>query len=120
MCDGVCFFFFQAEDGIRDADVTGVQTCALPISFTSDGEEARLFLGSGSFNVTGTRVLAEMASPDLLVFKSVPAASTNKAEWRAAPPPHLTGRADVDRAPAHAGTPGLPATPTPAHTRLPL
>src|SRR5215813_13494594 len=26
-----CLFFFQAEDGIRDADVTGVQTCALPI-----------------------------------------------------------------------------------------
>src|SRR6266542_3404889 len=25
------FFFFQAEDGIRDATVTGVQTCALPI-----------------------------------------------------------------------------------------
>src|SRR5690554_2780595 len=28
------FFFFQAEDGIRDADVTGVQTCALPISWS--------------------------------------------------------------------------------------
>src|SRR5690554_7351384 len=29
---GSCeYFFFQAEDGIRDADVTGVQTCALPI-----------------------------------------------------------------------------------------
>src|SRR2546421_8997752 len=27
-----CFFFFQAEDGIRDLIVTGVQTCALPIS----------------------------------------------------------------------------------------
>src|SRR5437870_9772407 len=27
------FFFFQAEDGIRDGHVTGVQTCALPISF---------------------------------------------------------------------------------------
>src|SRR5256885_4172806 len=27
----VCFFFFQAEDGIRDYRVTGVQTCALPI-----------------------------------------------------------------------------------------
>src|SRR5262249_59759810 len=26
------FFFFQAEDGIRDWSVTGVQTCALPIS----------------------------------------------------------------------------------------
>src|SRR2546422_8274200 len=30
--DVVSFFFFQAEDGIRDVAVTGVQTCALPIS----------------------------------------------------------------------------------------
>src|SRR2546430_7481948 len=29
------FFFFQAEDGIRDLTVTGVQTCALPISSKS-------------------------------------------------------------------------------------
>src|SRR3712207_7045366 len=29
------FFFFQAEDGIRDIGVTGVQTCALPISGTT-------------------------------------------------------------------------------------
>src|SRR5215468_12357407 len=28
----IFFFFFQAEDGIRDRDVTGVQTCDLPIS----------------------------------------------------------------------------------------
>src|SRR5690606_40299203 len=28
------FFFFQAEDGIRDFHVTGVQTCALPIYFS--------------------------------------------------------------------------------------
>src|SRR2546430_9499945 len=28
-----CFFFFQAEDGIRDLTVTGVQTCALPICY---------------------------------------------------------------------------------------
>src|SRR5699024_11670154 len=27
-----CYFFIQAEDGIRDRNVTGVQTCALPIS----------------------------------------------------------------------------------------
>src|SRR5207342_3879328 len=33
------FFFFQAEDGIRDFHVTGVQTCALPIS--SDRASAR-------------------------------------------------------------------------------
>src|SRR5260370_12015329 len=30
----VFFFFFQAEDGIRDSSVTGVQTCALPICLT--------------------------------------------------------------------------------------
>src|SRR5207237_4322132 len=28
----IIIFFFQAEDGIRDSSVTGVQTCALPIS----------------------------------------------------------------------------------------
>src|SRR5256885_4130520 len=32
----IFFFFFQAEDGIRDYKVTGVQTCALPI-YTSPG-----------------------------------------------------------------------------------
>src|SRR2546427_11705715 len=31
------FFFFQAEDGIRDLTVTGVQTCALPICARSSG-----------------------------------------------------------------------------------
>src|SRR3989440_7765416 len=30
-CFSLAFFFFQAEDGIRDLIVTGVQTCALPI-----------------------------------------------------------------------------------------
>src|SRR5256886_7053340 len=29
----IVFFFFQAEDGIRDLTVTGVQTCALPILY---------------------------------------------------------------------------------------
>src|SRR5207237_3589148 len=32
MCVCCLYFFFQAEDGIRDSSVTGVQTCALPIS----------------------------------------------------------------------------------------
>src|SRR2546422_9333673 len=32
LCLFIVFFFFQAEDGIRDVAVTGVQTCALPIS----------------------------------------------------------------------------------------
>src|SRR5699024_7447226 len=37
-------FFFQAEDGIRDRNVTGVQTCALPISFRGTGQ----FIAHGS------------------------------------------------------------------------
>src|SRR5688572_31864282 len=35
------FFFFQAEDGIRDLTVTGVQTCALPISRGKSAELTR-------------------------------------------------------------------------------
>src|SRR6266566_9063587 len=48
------FFFFQAEDGIRDYKVTGVQTCALPISHAAslpsgleDGTRAALAAGDG-------------------------------------------------------------------------
>src|SRR5256885_5257102 len=36
---GCLFFFFQAEDGIRDYKVTGVQTCALPISAADEVPE---------------------------------------------------------------------------------
>src|SRR5689334_24797276 len=43
------FFFFQAEDGIRDGTVTGVQTCALPIS--ADLFNAFNFTNSGCFDV---------------------------------------------------------------------
>src|SRR5256885_12668111 len=35
------FFFFQAEDGIRDYKVTGVQTCALPISLAAAAASRR-------------------------------------------------------------------------------
>src|SRR2546430_2837869 len=40
LCE-VFFFFFQAEDGIRDLTVTGVQTCALPISRRDARRRAR-------------------------------------------------------------------------------
>src|SRR5256884_3676002 len=39
------FFFFQAEDGIRDVAVTGVQTCALPIYVEQVVVRGRLVLG---------------------------------------------------------------------------
>src|SRR5258706_15582793 len=37
-------FFFQAEDGIRDWSVTGVQTCALPISLTREAPDLDIAL----------------------------------------------------------------------------
>src|SRR5699024_11468583 len=43
-------FFFQAEDGIRDRNVTGVQTCALPISEDSTS-------GAGGGGATNANVL---------------------------------------------------------------
>src|SRR5689334_23705553 len=42
-----CFFFFQAEDGIRDGTVTGVQTCALPICRQRGEQDERGGQGEG-------------------------------------------------------------------------
>src|SRR5690606_39723009 len=42
LCDSYVIFFFQAEDGIRDFHVTGVQTCALPISSASIARATRI------------------------------------------------------------------------------
>src|SRR6266850_831362 len=44
-----CFFFFQAEDGIRDYKVTGVQTCALPICGNEGREAILAILNRGDF-----------------------------------------------------------------------
>src|SRR5437773_8224461 len=58
------FFFFQAEDGIRDRDVTGVQTCALPISL---GAELLVSERTGEGVVLDTtgRPVREWESPHL-------------------------------------------------------
>src|SRR5207248_1712502 len=47
----VFFFFFQAEDGIRDRTVTGVQTCALPIVSRVVADDA---LEGGMLELAGT------------------------------------------------------------------
>src|SRR2546422_11563498 len=54
----VFFFFFQAEDGIRDVAVTGVQTCALPISLVAFTARryGRLDLLVNNAGVLGPRV----------------------------------------------------------------
>src|SRR2546430_4969483 len=48
-CTCSLFFFFQAEDGIRDLTVTGVQTCALPISLRHGRQHGGGVEEAGSF-----------------------------------------------------------------------
>src|SRR5690348_18456418 len=62
-------FFFQAEDGIRDGRVTGVQTCALPIS-------------TGTFSPGRTRSVSPTAIVSMGTSISVPSARTRRSEER--------------------------------------
>src|SRR5258707_8709662 len=58
------FFFFQAEDGIRDIGVTGVQTCALPISFdVHEGEVFGLLGSNGAGKSTVIRLFCGLLAP---------------------------------------------------------
>src|SRR2546429_118676 len=69
---GVCahcwfvFFFFQAEDGIRDVAVTGVQTCALPICSSPTNGRGTMTVSSG----TGGNAVFYVISPTKLVALS--------------------------------------------------
>src|SRR5699024_12121128 len=70
-------FFFQAEDGIRDRNVTGVQTCALPISPAALG---LLSLSTAAGAQTGTT-----ADRPLLILVSIITRSEERRvgkEWR--------------------------------------
>src|SRR5699024_12233278 len=60
----VIFFFFQAEDGIRDRNVTGVQTCALPISLqiAIAAAEAVSFIGMPEGRIPLAQAVAHIAS----------------------------------------------------------
>src|SRR2546427_9127406 len=64
------FFFFQAEDGIRDLTVTGVQTCAHPISFYGD---------SGTDTTIYDRVEVVRGATGLLTGAGNPSASDRKS-----------------------------------------
>src|SRR5699024_12040939 len=50
-------FFFQAEDGIRDRNVTGVQTCALPILYKGMKAAAKEAFGNDS--LTGRKIAVQ-------------------------------------------------------------
>src|SRR3712207_7171710 len=79
-------FFFQAEDGIRDIGVTGVQTCALPISLLPE-------LGGDAHRVVGLHLVLEdlaLPSPRLVGEGRHSAPYLLRAWWppaATAPPP---------------------------------
>src|SRR5690606_40211036 len=80
----LCFFFFQAEDGIRDFHVTGVQTCALPISWLEPWRHAR---PPGA--VRGRPRAARPAQPALVASRSLPRADAGRWGPSARPAPVL-------------------------------
>src|SRR2546429_9381151 len=64
------YFFFQAEDGIRDVAVTGVQTCALPICRRASGADA------------GPRPAAGTTRFTTPIRSAVAASKIGRAAWR--------------------------------------
>src|SRR2546422_8469779 len=81
------FFFFQAEDGIRDVAVTGVQTCALPIS--PPGPTALILPVSASATVSQEKASNGVGPPGPLSLawrnpvasRKSPLASMKLADW---------------------------------------
>src|SRR2546430_11774586 len=69
----IFFFFFQAEDGIRDLTVTGVQTCALPISVSTGVSKSSVsgtsILWSASFDNRSEEHTSELQSQSNLVCR---------------------------------------------------
>src|SRR5688572_32407784 len=68
------FFFFQAEDGIRDLTVTGVQTCALPISLAASSVCS--LSGYSVFGSPMTSSFTMLAIPSSRARRSVRTASS--------------------------------------------
>src|SRR5206468_7239696 len=68
------FFFFQAEDGIRDLIVTGVQTCALPICMVSTESAISSRLGREYFMPTWPMAMPS-STPIVLNKNGTPPAS---------------------------------------------
>src|SRR5947208_831203 len=88
------FFFFQAEDGIRDDLVTGVQTCALPILsnlinpdidnfYANTSEEGRLQLGLGPLEFERNKELIQRYLPNKGIVIDVGGGPGVYSEWLA-------------------------------------
>src|SRR5699024_8418640 len=73
------FFFFQAEDGIRDRNVTGVQTCALPILEGFDAVIPRI---GASITFYGTAVLRQLEMQGVFPINESVAISRSRDKLR--------------------------------------
>src|SRR6266496_2276015 len=96
------FFFFQAEDGIRDLYVTGVQTCALPIYLElMDGTRTVKELVVERFQESGELELTSVADLVGLLHKegflTQPYTDSEAAVKRAMNPPPATRRERMNR-----------------------
>src|SRR5256885_4219028 len=78
------FFFFQAEDGIRDYKVTGVQTCALPISF--NGIQTR----ASNWSDTSITAPVPAGATTGSVLVNVGGVPSNGVVFTVTPPPSIT------------------------------
>src|SRR5437867_8915520 len=73
-------FFFQAEDGIRDRTVTGVQTCALPISAGGFGGATDSQTASGTLAVLALRDLVLAFTPAYTTSASLSSRQTTRVD----------------------------------------
>src|SRR2546429_6281793 len=82
------FFFFQAEDGIRDVAVTGVQTCALPISCITPAHHRTCIAADAPPNLIERVTRIQQRQGSLApVFEQVGASF--QSGHRCSPPEHL-------------------------------
>src|SRR2546430_3782377 len=107
------FFFFQAEDGIRDLTVTGVQTCALPISRASTA-------AAGHVQRARMVLLAAEGLSNAEIGRRVGMTRQTVISWRGPPPGRgggppspLPPAGPPPRPPPAAGGGGPPETPPP-------
>src|SRR5207253_3473260 len=75
------FFFFQAEDGIRDGHVTGVQTCALPISLAGSLVGTVVVTAAAEARPTAARGVALVVAALLVGLAALWHNSSKRESW---------------------------------------
>src|SRR5699024_4347675 len=112
-----CFcscLFFQAEDGIRDRNVTGVQTCALPISRSSSSSRVRTPSTAASKPLRGCSSTVRRPRTPAIRRPWPPRSSRPPERSRAEAPGALRPQGGASGAPGRSGRPPLEQAPASA------